>query len=70
MGVDIEENFPPFQRHIEIVEVEMDGAAIYRRDAETRLLPLLIGPSLAGVAYPICLKPYTGRDLPSGTIQQ
>ena len=40
MGVVSGKNFPHFQIHLEIVEVEMNGSAIYRREAEIRLLSL------------------------------
>ena len=69
MGV-VSKNFPPFQRHTKIVEVEMDDAAIYRREAEIGLLPLYNGPRISGVTYPHCLQPYTGFGLPSGKSQQ
>ena len=32
-----EKIFVPFQRHIQIVEVEIDGAAIHRQEAEMGL---------------------------------
>ena len=38
----------------------MDGAVIYRREAETELLLLKNRPPISDVTYPICLKPYTG----------
>ena len=46
------ENFPPFQRHIKIGEVEMDGAAIYCREVEVRLLLLKYRPPYSGIMYP------------------
>ena len=48
----------------------MDGAAIYRREAEIRLLPLYNGPRISGVTYLTCLKTYTELGLSSGTREQ
>ena len=45
----------------------MDAAAIYRTEAEIGLLPLKNGPRISGVTYSLCLKPYTGLDLPKTT---
>ena len=78
MSIAFGENFLPFQRHIKIVE--MDGAAIYYTEAEIGLLPLKNWSRISGVTYisnllllvtyTLCLKPYTGLGLPSGTIQR
>ena len=70
MGVDSEESLLPFQRHIKIVEVKMDGAVIYRSEAEIELQLLQNRPPFSGVIYPLCLKLYTGLGLSSGSRQQ
>ena len=64
------ENVSPFQRHIKIVEVEMYGAAICHTEEKIVLLPLKNGSRISGVTYSLCLKPYMGLGLPSGTCQQ
>ena len=56
--LSLEKNFFPFHRHIKIVDVEMDGAAIYYCEAEMGLLLLQNRPPISGVTYPLCLKPY------------
>ena len=37
------------------MEVEIDGAAIYRQEAEIGLLSLLNGPRFSGTTYPFAL---------------
>ena len=58
MGAVSGESFLPFQRHVEIVEAEMDGDAIYHREAKIGLLPLKNGLVISGVTYSLHLKPY------------
>ena len=48
----------------------MDGAVIYRSEAEFGLLLLKNRPPNPGVMYPFCFKPCMGLSLPSGTCQQ
>ena len=48
----------------------MNGAAIYRKEAEIELLPLYNGLRISRVTYSHCLKPYTAFGLPSGKRQQ
>ena len=63
MGVVSRKNAPPFKRNIKIVEVEMDGAAFYRREAEIGLLIMQNRPPFSGVTYPLRLKPIRGLTL-------
>ena len=60
MHVVSEENFPPLQEHIKIVEVEMDGAAIYRREAEIRLLYFKMDLASQKQCTPFALNPVRG----------
>ena len=64
MGVVSGKNFPPFQRHIKIEEVD-DGWCRYlsHNEAEIGLL-LKNRPHNSGVTYPLALNP------PSGARQQ
>ena len=48
----------------------MDGAAIYRKEAEIGFLILKNRATYSGVTSPLCLKPFTGLGLPNGTRQQ
>ena len=65
------ENFSAFQKHIKIVEVEMDCAAIYRnREAEIGLLLMQNRPPFSRVTYLLCLKPYLVLGFQSSTRQQ
>ena len=52
------------------MEVEIDGAAIYRREVEIGVTLLQNKPLFSEEMYSICLKPYTGLGLPSCTRQQ
>ena len=70
MSVVSGKSFSPFQRHIKFVEVEMDGAAICRREEEIGLLLLQNRPPFSGVTYLLCIKTYMGLGLPHGTRQQ
>ena len=60
----------PFRDLSKLCRWTMDGAAIYRREAEIGLLLLKNRPPNSGVTYPLCLKPCTGLGLPSVTRQQ
>ena len=48
----------------------MDGAVIYRKEAEIGLLLLKNRPPNSGVTYSFCLKSCTGLGLSSGMRQQ
>ena len=71
MGVVSGKNLLPFQRHIKIEEVD-DGWCCHLsyNEAEIGLLLLKNRPTNSEVTYPLCLKPYTGLGLTSGTRQQ
>ena len=58
-----------FQREIQIVDVELDGVAIYLREAEIgREANIKLASRLRNV--PLFLKPYSGLGIPNGTKEQ
>ena len=64
------ENFFFFQRHMKIVEVEIHGAAIYRKRYRNQTPALTNGSPFSEVTYPLSLKSLKRFGLPNGTKQQ
>ena len=64
MGIVSGKNFPPFQRHIKIEEVDDEWCChLSYNEAEIGLLLQKNRPHITGVTYLPCLKPCTGLGL-------
>ena len=69
-GCSLRKKFPSLSETSKLSRWTMNGAVIYRKEAEIGLLLLKNRPPNSGVTYILCLKPCTMLGLPSGTRQQ